>query len=57
MLYKLGGVLQLSNDIFDVYKDSKDDIYTLVTTAKKISELRKLFLSLLAAGYDGRLPE
>jgi hypothetical protein len=52
MLYKLGGVMQLSNDIFDVYKDSIGDIHTLVTTAKKITQLRGLFLSLLKEGYE-----
>jgi len=50
MLYALGGLMQLSNDIFDVYPDLQDGVDTLVTTAKKISGLRILFLSLLQMG-------
>jgi hypothetical protein len=51
MLYCLGGLMQLSNDIFDVYKDHQQKIFTLVTTAKKIRELRTLFSTLLKIGY------
>ena len=40
MLYALGGLMQLSNDIFDVYKDHQSGVNTLVTTATKIKELR-----------------
>ena len=46
MLYKLGGVMQLENDIFDVYKDYKDGIRTLVTIEKSIDNLRKTYVSL-----------
>lgn len=41
MLYKAGALLQLENDIFDVYKDSRDDIRTLATTAVDIAPLRQ----------------
>ncbi|HMK02795.1 MAG TPA: hypothetical protein VK489_01335 [Ferruginibacter sp.] len=51
MLFCLGGLMQLSNDIFDVYKDQQQGIHTLVTTAKKIKDLRLLFSSLLEIGY------
>jgi hypothetical protein len=62
MLYKLGGLMQLGNDIFDVYEDREQGIHTLVTTAKNIQKLRGLFLSLLkeaqaaayASNYDPR---
>ncbi len=40
LLYKLGGLMQLENDIFDIHKDYQDNISTLVTTVRKISELR-----------------
>lgn len=50
MLYALGGLMQLSNDIFDVYPDLQDGVDTIVTTSKKIGELRILFLSLLQMG-------
>ncbi len=51
MLYKLGGVMQLGNDIFDVYKDSLQGIATLITTAKKINDIRILFTALMKEGY------
>jgi hypothetical protein len=53
MLYKLGGVMQLANDIFDVYKDCKSGIYTLMTTTKKVNDVRKLFIELLNEGQAG----
>lgn len=60
MLFKLGGVMQLANDIFDVYKDSKGGIYTLMTTAKQVKYVRKLFIELLndaqVAAYATNLP-
>jgi len=52
MLYCLGGLMQLSNDIFDVYKDHQQGINTLVTTTKKIKELRLLYSSLLKIGFE-----
>jgi hypothetical protein len=52
MLYCLGGLMQLSNDIFDVYKDHKNGISTLVTTATKIKELRFLYSALLQIGKE-----
>ena len=60
MLFQLGGLMQLCNDIFDVYEDCQDGIFTLITTAKKISEIRELFLQLLkegsAAAYQSNYP-
>ncbi len=52
MLYKLGGLMQLSNDIFDVHEDCRDGISTLITTTKKISDIRRLFMELLKEGYE-----
>src|ERR1039458_3502627 len=52
MLYSLGGLMQLSNDIFDVYKDHKQGIKTLVTSARKINELRALFTTILESGIE-----
>ena len=51
MLYHVGGLMQLSNDIFDVYKDQLHGIQTMVTTAVDIREIRKLFIDLLRDGY------
>lgn len=52
MLYCLGGLMQLSNDIFDVYKDHQNGISTLITTAKKIKELRFLYSAVLQIGKE-----
>jgi hypothetical protein len=43
-LYHAGGLMQLGNDIFDVYKDDRGQIRTLVTTCSNIHDLRLLFL-------------
>ncbi len=52
MLYSLGGLMQLSNDIFDIYEDHQSGVQTLVTTATKISDLRTLYSALLSFGID-----
>ncbi len=44
IFYRAGALLQLENDLFDVYKDREDRIQTLVTTEIKIAELRTLYL-------------
>lgn len=44
-LYTLGSLLQLENDLFDVYKDWRDDIKTLVTTETDIRNLRVRYFS------------
>jgi len=43
LLYNLGAIGQLENDIFDVYKDDKSGVRTLVTTAKDINHLRQIY--------------
>ncbi|MFO7852660.1 MAG: class 1 isoprenoid biosynthesis enzyme [Bacteroidota bacterium] len=52
MLYQLGGLGQLENDIFDVYKDHRDRIRTLATTARQISKLRSIYTSLIQDVYN-----
>ena len=52
MLYSLGGLMQLSNDIFDVHKDYQSGVSTLVTTATGIKELRFHYSALLKTGVD-----
>jgi len=42
--YQLGALMQLGNDIFDVYKDYKSGINTLVTRAEDIKVLRNYFI-------------
>ncbi len=43
-LFNLGALMQLGNDIFDVYKDHNSKIYTLVTRTEDIKELKIIFI-------------
>ncbi len=43
-LFLIGSLYQLGNDIFDLYKDVRDNIYTLINTCDDFSTLRKIFL-------------
>lgn len=52
MLYCLGGLMQLSNDIFDVYKDKQNGVSTLITTASKMEDLRFYYSALLQTGTE-----
>ena len=52
LLYLQGGLLQLANDIFDVYKDREAKINTIVTTADHIKDVRDLFTRHLTVFYD-----
>jgi hypothetical protein len=46
-IFKLGALMQLENDIFDIYKDSQDGIRTLVTCEKSMKHLRKIYQELM----------
>ncbi len=46
LLYALGKIMQLENDIFDVYKDRENGIKTLITTENKIANLRANYIEL-----------
>ena len=43
LLAQLGGLMQLSNDIFDVYKDREAKISTIVTRATQIADVEAYF--------------
>lgn len=45
--FTIGGLMQLGNDIFDVYKDSKAGIHTLPTTCAHIDDVRQVFVNQL----------
>lgn len=47
-LFHIGALMQLGNDIFDVYKDEKAQIHTLLTTCGTIEEVRQVFLEQMA---------
>jgi len=44
VLFLIGSLYQLGNDIFDLYKDVRDNIYTLVNTCGDFAAFRKCFL-------------
>lgn len=44
VLFLIGSLYQVGNDIFDLYKDVRDNIYTLVNTCKNFVVLRNEFL-------------
>jgi hypothetical protein len=43
-LFLTGSLFQLGNDIFDLYKDVRDNIYTLINTCDDYEVFRKSFL-------------
>jgi len=52
LFYKLGGLMQLENDIFDIYKDHQGGIKTLVTTETKIENLQKIYEYLIGEIHE-----
>lgn len=52
MLYNLGCVGQLENDIFDIYKDYKSGIRTMATTSKNMEDLRLEYVELVYKTID-----
>jgi len=51
-LFCIGGLMQLGNDIFDVYKDEKASIRTLPTSCSKIDDVRMIFTTQLSKSID-----
>ena len=51
LVYNLGSLMQLSNDIFDVYKDRENGIKTLITEAAHIQPARELLKQQLSTYY------
>ncbi|TKK68314.1 hypothetical protein FC093_11825 [Ilyomonas limi] len=43
-LFYIGSLYQLGNDLFDLYKDVRDNIYTLVNTCKDFTAFKQQFL-------------
>ena len=52
LLHNLGGMMQFSNDIFDIYKDREAGITTLITQTKNINDIKTLFKSRLHEYYQ-----
>ncbi len=51
-LYKIGGLMQFGNDVFGVYNDYNENISTLLTTTKKIDEVRTLFRAVMDSSFQ-----
>jgi hypothetical protein len=51
-LYQVGGLMQFGNDIFDVYKDSLNNIETLVTTTPDINDVRLMFREMARTSFN-----
>lgn len=41
MLYHLSVLVQMANDVFDIYKDKQDGIFTLANTSSSVGEISK----------------
>jgi len=56
-LFNIGSLMQLGNDTFDVYKDSRDGIKTLPSGCGQIDDVRQVFISQLdhCLGLAGKL--
>jgi len=52
LLYNLGAIGQLENDIFDIYKDYKAGLRTLPTTINDITHLRKIYENQIDKIFD-----
>jgi hypothetical protein len=52
MLFSMGALGQIANDIFDVYDDYQDGIHTLVTREKSIQNLRQYYLNLMSETFN-----
>ncbi|QED37607.1 hypothetical protein FK178_07655 [Antarcticibacterium arcticum] len=52
LLSKLGGLMQLGNDIFDVWEDHREGTVTAATQCKNIPQLRKIFHNDLMKVYE-----
>lgn len=50
-LYRVGGLMQFGNDIFDVYKDCLHHIDTLITVTKKVDEVRVAFREMMSDSF------
>lgn len=55
MIDDIGALAQLENDIFDVYKDSQNNIHTPATRCKKINDFRKIYNQLFEDIKSGAL--
>ena len=43
--YQLGGMIQMTNDLFDIYKDTMAGIYTFANTQKEFEKIKDQYVS------------
>jgi hypothetical protein len=57
-VYQLGGLMQLHNDIFDLYRDLQEGISTLASQTTSVKELSQLYFDEIKKTFDlyQRLP-
>lgn len=51
-LYKIGGLMQMGNDLFDVYEDAQTNTKTIFSAAEDIREAQKTFEKQWALAFD-----
>jgi hypothetical protein len=54
-LFETGGLMQFGNDVYDIYKDRNAQIETLLTTTKKVDEVRQLFKQQMETSFSAVL--
>jgi len=54
ILFRLGALMQWSNDIFDIYKDRESKIRTLITTAANMEAMEMKFSNAIHEAYQYR---
>lgn len=52
LIFNLGAMMQLGNDIFDVYKDRESGISTLITKARHMAEIRHFLKTRLESYFE-----
>ena len=45
--YHLGGIIQITNDLFDIYKDLQEGIKTIPNSVKNVNEIQKVYEQLV----------
>ena len=50
--YQLGGIIQITNDLYDIHKDLQDGIHTLPNSIKKVEDIEFLYKNLVAKFFQ-----
>ncbi len=51
--YQLGGIIQLTNDLYDIHKDLQEGICTLPNSIKNIEDIELLYKNLVTKFFEG----